>query len=377
MNNTIYELRLYNQPLLSFYFQDNFRLTTHIEYIDEASKHLLPLDLTPTDKGLMNWLKERIIPRNRDNYEAICASANFGENRIKNIFATRMALSLTDSYWIVPQNFQGRFEDYNFFENEFSEDIALVAFTGVINNRIAPTALSPEFTTDGTLKKAWRRIDDIYLYKGGTYGASNSGKEPYSEYYAYQIAKAMGLNAVAYDLEYWENSLASKCKLFTDIDTSFVPIGAIMDSNNLSECLEIAKSISKDCYDDLCSMFVFDAVIYNEDRHFGNFGLLRDNHTGKLTGMAPIFDNGFSLFCFATEEKLNNLPNYAKGRSNPYDVPYETICKHVMTDKQVKQLENLLDFKFERHPMFNLPEERLQTIESFISIRVNDFLTSK
>ena len=24
-------------------------------------------------------------------------------------------------------------------------------------------------------------------------------------------------------------------------------------------------------------MLVFDAVIYNEDRHFGNFGVLRDN----------------------------------------------------------------------------------------------------
>lgn len=42
-------------------------------------------------------------------------------------------------------------------------------------------------------------------------------------------------------------------------------------------------------------MLVFDAVIYNEDRHFGNFGVLRDNHTGKVIGAAPIFDNGVSL----------------------------------------------------------------------------------
>lgn len=46
-------------------------------------------------------------------------------------------------------------------------------------------------------------------------------------------------------------------------------------------------------------MLVFDALIYNEDRHFGNFGVLRDNHSGNIIAPAPIFDNGLSLFCYA------------------------------------------------------------------------------
>ena len=45
-------------------------------------------------------------------------------------------------------------------------------------------------------------------------------------------------------------------------------------------------------------MLVFDALIYNEDRHFGNFGVLRDNHSGNIIAPAPIFDNGLSLFCY-------------------------------------------------------------------------------
>ena len=44
-------------------------------------------------------------------------------------------------------------------------------------------------------------------------------------------------------------------------------------------------------------MLVFDAVILNEDRHFGNFGLLVDSHTNKIIAPAPIFDNGLSLLC--------------------------------------------------------------------------------
>ena len=42
-------------------------------------------------------------------------------------------------------------------------------------------------------------------------------------------------------------------------------------------------------------MLVFDAVILNEDRHFGNFGLLVDSHTNKIIAPAPIFDNGLSF----------------------------------------------------------------------------------
>lgn len=43
-------------------------------------------------------------------------------------------------------------------------------------------------------------------------------------------------------------------------------------------------------------MLVFDAVILNEDRHFGNFGLLVDSHTNKIIAPAPIFDNGYLYY---------------------------------------------------------------------------------
>lgn len=55
-----------------------------------------------------------------------------------------------------------------------------------------------------------------------------------------------------------------------------------------------------------------DFVITNTDRHFNNFGVLRDSKTLKLIGMAPIFDSGNSLFwnrpIFARKEKLTDIP---------------------------------------------------------------------
>ncbi len=72
-------------------------------------------------------------------------------------------------------------------------------------------------------------------------------------------------------------------------------------------------------------MLVFDALIYNEDRHFGNFGLLRNNHTGEIIAPAPIFDNGLSLFNYAMPDDFKNLSAYAKTRSNPYRLPEERL----------------------------------------------------
>ena len=296
-------------------------------------------------------------------------------NNTKGIIDVCKGLSLNDSYWVVPSDFSGTFKEYNLYENRFSEALSLVAYTGVGTANRAFTT-SPELTTQGMLRKAWRFIenDGIYLYKGGTEGFANSGKEPYSEYYACQIAKAMGLNAVEYDLENWKGILASKCKIFTDIDTSFVSIGGIVKTGGIKACLDYYQTLGNNFSESLKSMLVFDAVIYNEDRHFGNFGILRKNHTGKIISPASIFDNGLSLFNYALDGDIKNLDAYAKTRSNPYGVSYESICAEVMGTKQKNQLRKLIDFKFTRHPSINLPEERLTAIEKYLQKIVRSLL---
>lgn len=376
--SNMYNLKLYNQTLVTFSLEEKGLegLCVEIHTVREDLKELLPLDLVPTGDGVLKWLQKRVIPKNRAFVDEILKSLGLSINNTKGIIDVCKGLSLNDSYWVVPQEFDGTFEEYNLYENRFSEALSLVAYTGANAVGRAFTA-SPELTTQGMLRKAWRYIDGdgIYLYKGGTEGAANTGKKPYSEYYAYQIANAMGLNAVPYDLENWKGILASKCKLFTDINTAFVPIGRIVKEGGIKACLDYYKSISDDAYEELCSMLVFDAVIYNEDRHFVNFGILRDNHTGKVISPAPIFDNGLSLFNMAMPDDFNNLSEYAKTRTTPYGVSFESICKEVIGKKQTAQLRRLLGFKFKRHPSINLPEERLQAIEKQIELRVRKLLS--
>ena len=194
------------------------------------------------------------------------------------------------------------------------------------------------------------------------------------EVHAYQVAERMGLNAVYYDLENWKGILASKCKLFTDIDTAFVPTGRIVKSCGIAACLDFYETIRKQALEEFKDMLVFDAVIYNDDRHYSNFGVMRDNHTGKIIAAAPIFDNGRSLFSEAMPEYFKNIGEYAKTRTNPYGVSYDTICKEIMGDRQRRNLRKLMDFSFKRHPTLNLPEERLTAIEDQIQVRARELL---
>jgi hypothetical protein len=43
-------------------------------------------------------------------------------------------------------------------------------------------------------------------------------------------------------------------------------------------------------------MLTLDYIIANEDRHYGNFGFIRDANTLEWKGLSPIFDSGTSLW---------------------------------------------------------------------------------
>jgi hypothetical protein len=372
-----YELRLYDAPLLTFELSNNELggYSTDVLQVGEPQE-LFPLDLEMTGDGVLKWLGRRVIPKNRTFVQEILRSLGLSSNDTKGIIDVCKGLSLNDSYWIVPEGFAGKFADYNLYENRFSEILSLVAYTGVTQSDAAFTT-SPELTTNGMLPKAWRYIegDGIYLYKGGMSGFANSGKEPFCEYYASQAAAAMGVDAISYDLENWKGILASKCKLFTDIDTAFIPIGRIVKSGGLDAVVKYYDGLGGKFADAVRDMLVFDALTYNEDRHFGNFGLLRDNRTGKITAPAPVFDNGISLFSYAMPDDYADLDEYAKTRSPAYgNMTFEGICRSLMTRRQSAMLRKMLSFSFTRHPRLNLPEEHIAAIEKHLRKRASRLL---
>lgn len=363
-----YWIKQYDEPLVRFNMDIHplNGLTVTLLFANQERKSVFPLDLTLTDAGMKDWLLKRIVPINRTHVHEMLKALNLSYNDRKGIIDISRGLSLNDSYWIVPETFAGTFREYNLYQNAFSKELAHIAYTGMGGNAL-PFTLSPELTTNGALPKAWRSIDGaIYLYKGGTSGMPNFGLEPYSEYYAAQIAQAMGLNTLAYDLTYWKSRLCSVCKLFTDLGHSYVPISTLIKGTNLSEVLECTKQLGPLYHQSIISILVFDAVIYNDDRHLGNWGVIRDNRTGEIVYPSCVFDNSLSLFNYALMEDLQDWQGYAKNRPSSTGSAHEEIAAIVMGDLQRKQLRSLLHFKFVKHALYNLPDKRLAILEGFI-----------
>lgn len=373
----MFYLRQYDTVLMAFELVDD-RLEgqkCHIAAIDAAHAHLLPLGMKRDDEGLMSWLRGRTIPKNRAFVDALLSKNGLSHGDTRGILRACLALSLNDSYWVTEDGFDGRYADYNLYEHDFDRALSLIAYTGYGSSRARGFSSSPEFTTSGMLRKGWRWIDGkILLYKGGTSGAANAGNEPYSEYYAAQVAARMGVAHVPYGLASWRKCVCSTCELFCDIDHAYVPIHRLVEHRTLRTVADYLKALGEDYYNAFVDMLVFDALIYNEDRHFGNFGLMVDNRTNAPYAFAPLFDHGISLFNYGMPDDFGNLAAYAKTRLSAYGVPFENIVEEFCAPRQREMLRRLIGFTFTRHKYYNLPAKRLRAIEKYLQQRVRDLL---
>lgn len=150
----------------------------------------LPLGMKSTNESLTRWLRHRTIPANRAYAQNFLSKNGLSENDFIGILQICKGLSLTDCYWVTYPDDPKTFAQVNLFDNRFSQVLSQIAFTGYGSSPASKFRSSPEFTTNGMLPKAWRRKDGkVLLYKGGTSGFANTGKEPYSEFYAAQEAE--------------------------------------------------------------------------------------------------------------------------------------------------------------------------------------------
>lgn len=388
--NEIYILKNYDTPLLEFYFSKEILElnTVHITKIHHDYEYLLPkyLNNNINDLSLKKWLKSRSIPSKRMNMKEMTKKLNINMNNVQELLDYSKGLSLNDCFWICKKDDNIKFDDINLYDNIFSKETSLLAFNNknTRNLLIDHHEYSPEFTTNGILPKCWQIIDgQRVLYKGN----NRQNHEVFSEYYASQIAEVLGFNHVDYDLEEFKGTIASTCPLFTSKDIGFVPIGYFIKGESIGEVNELLKEISNknpQIYKDFQNMILFDALVYNTDRHFGNFGFLVDNKTMKIKGLAPIFDNGASLFSNINnvDFKLINdnigLNKHGRDKLNSYyGISFEILVQNICSKDIINDLKKLNNFHFKRHNTFNLLEERLKTLEEFIDRRILELINIK
>ena len=369
-------LKLFDEDLSKFEVIENLAdPVVKILWINEKQMNMLPIGMKVSDEGLAKWLKHRTIPKNRSFVNVFLAKCGLNANRPMDVISVCKGLSLNDSYWIVEDGYKGTFEQTNLYDNNFSQVLAWIAFTGYGSSVRSSFASSPEFTTNGMLPKCWRRIQSkVYLYKGG---ASNTGNEPYSEKYAAMIAESMGINAISYKISKWKGHLCSVCELFTDKDVSYVPIGRIVTEGGMKAVRKYYEELGEEFVQALNEMLVFDAIVCNTDRHFGNFGVLVDSHTNKIIAPAPLFDHGNALFSLAGEENWKTEKLLEKYISSLLPCVYEDYFDEVkpyLDEQMKKKIRRLLDFKFEDLGTYNYPSKKIKMIQSQVRKRANMLL---
>ena len=329
--------------------------TGMIEYV--LSVYLpeeLPAGCAPDGTGLGEWWKLRAIPDSRKGIRQVLS--RLSEETSQSLMLSSYGLSLTDHYWIQPVGQELYWKDLNFYENNFEDELGDI-LTDSERDRSASdgiSKLSPSVSVNGDMKKKW------IIRKGGRYllkvNPNYHSQQAVNEVIAGKLHERLGWkNYVSYEMGTIHISgreyPCSLSPMFTSVETEFVSayqiVAAYKVPNDVSlyEAL-IRQAVSlgadeKEVRAFLEYMILTDFILTNTDRHLNNFGFIYDPRQHRLSGMAPLFDTGNSLFY-----DYDVIPH---GR-NLLDIPVNSFSKreadqlhYVKSDAGVK-LERLAHF---------------------------------
>ena len=345
----------------------------HVDvFIDSVVIDKVETELPVWMQNLEEFIVNRRAPKSRENIERLLKES--GCDTIKGYLDITHALSLIDTFWVKPIDSKLHWEDLSLYTHKFNETIAKTAFEGGLHGRHL-SSTSPEYGTDGSFAKCWIRENDmIKLLKRGSSGARNAGLEPYSEFYASQLVKEFTDSYVAYDLRSRNGRICSVCDIFTSEEYGFVPYAAIEPGN--SSFRTVIKTYEELGFGEFAkTMFIVDAVILNEDRHKNNFGFLVDNNEQKIVAPAPLFDHNIALLPYGEEDDFNNINEYLSRKGPRLSQDWLKTAAYCMTPEAKKALIRLKGFIFQRHEKLNLPEWRIQALETLINQNINEILS--
>ena len=329
--------------------------TGMIEYV--LSVYLpeeLPAGCAPDGTGLGEWWKLRAIPDSRKGIRQVLS--RLSEATSQSLMLSSYGLSLADHYWIQPVGQELYWKDLNFYENDFGDELGDILTDSERERSVSDgiSKLSPSVSVNGDMKKKWIiRGGRRYLLK---VNPNYHSQQAVNEVIAGKLHERLGWkNYVSYDMgTIYISGRGYPCSLspmFTSAETEFVSAYQIVadykvpnDVSLYEALIRQAVSLGADEQEVrafLEYMILTDFILTNTDRHLNNFGFIYDPRQHRLSGMAPLFDTGNSLFY-----DYDVIPH---GR-NLLDIPVNSFSKreadqlhYVKSDAGVK-LERLAHF---------------------------------
>lgn len=313
---------------------------------------------------IREWWNNRLIPATRPGLQELLREIGMGN--VSCLALQNLGLSLSDQYWLRPSHATDlTWDSVNFFHNTFSADMG----EDLLGMRDAPFGLSPNASSNGELPKKWLiQQGQRLLIKGGSRPFL---QEPANEFVASELLAALDIPHVAYAIS--QDGMHSLCPNFITENTEYVPawhiIHAEKQSNNENTYqffLRLLENLGVDAYEvKVRRMLQFDYLIANEDRHFNNFGLIRNVETLHFIDFAPIFDNGNSLWFKSTDgrigEDVSSKP-FASDAKKQLALTKEYILPDVGLDVSEIITNALTQVR-------NFPQERLDKIATAVQGR--------
>lgn len=305
-------------------------------------------------KQINDWFKGRGIPSWRKDLEKLLEKLNVSSP--EELLNKSYALSLSDQYWLKEENSNVKWQDINFFTNDFEYEAYLEASldssSNLTTSKDKAILRSPNNTTDGMLQKGWIIENGKRILVKGTY--TSSREEPFNEWLASQISKRLGFNYCNYFVEWTDKTkLISKCENFVSEDEEIISAYDVFKSekkpNNINDYEFYIQTLEKhnvpNARKNVEDMFILDYLMLNTDRHLKNFGVIRNVNTLEWVRTTPIFDTGQSMECDKYLDEINFSYGTGKFFTNT-NKNYENILKVIGKDIvniDIKRLDGLCD----------------------------------
>ena len=225
------------------------------------NKHLLPGCILNVKMTYWEWMKTRYSVGSNVTARRLMLRAFGSDQHSDASNRITRALSLSDCYWLKQQHEHVLFSKVTPYLNKEWDG------TGEFKGGSISTLFA-----NGAADKRW--VDSNTLLKVNSF----------REYEPYNLCYALGVNCVAKAAIVNEGLLVTN---FTSTDRFLETMeqsGFVGENDNpLEKAVEFFK-------EQAVTLFVIDYLVEHDDRHWGNYGFLRDANTGMYLGMAPYYD---------------------------------------------------------------------------------------
>ena len=327
-----------------------------------------------------DWLFSRGIPSKRKEIKEILDN-NKVESR-EELIIKNLGLGVTDYYWIKKENDQRTWKEVNFYDNNISEEYNDL-YLGISNNKKTKhkgnMIPNPNNGSSGMLPKIWLRENNIlHMLKGSELSIH---QEPFNEAVISNYLDLLHIDHVHYDLVYINNRPYSKCATMLGKNEELVHTYYIMNMSKkdnkisyldhyINNCTELG--IKNNLRNTLENMLIIDYVSANTDRHWANFGIIRDCDTLKAKKAAPLYDNGASLFAKFADFEIGEANKNLKCQSfsgNLDDSLRLVKDLSLLKNKNIEALPDIINNIFNDKYIY---KERKQKILYYTKMRISD-----